>query len=164
MTTHLGSWPWFQCLVPQLGYGLLPSTTDEKAPISSNHQRSQSLPCCPCSRYMAKYIRSCPCKQRGARCSSCSPLLLDRCRNCGALDTASLSHPTHNSLLLADGGCPCPDRVDASGQYVDDASVEPQQECGANDIFLCKKFVGTSFVNMLSEEIERCTKGQQRSE
>ena len=33
-----------------------------------------------------------------------------------------------------------PDRVDASGQYVDDAAVEPQQECGANDIFLCKKF------------------------
>ena len=114
--------------------------TDEDAPISSNLQCSQSLPCCPCSRCTAKCVRSCPCQQWGACCSSCGPLSLDRCRNHGTLDSASLSHSTHDSLLFAHGGCPHPDGVDASGQHVDDASVRPQQECGTNNIFLREKF------------------------
>ena len=135
---------------------------------------------------------------------SCGPLLLDHCPNHGALDTALLSHPTHDSLLFVDG-CPPSDGVDANGQNTDDATVGPQQGCRANNIFQHEKFeqgafgtlllnhnggfdckvrslwwkvvalrgkqyslpdggIGTRFVNMLSEEIERCTKGQQRSE
>ena len=97
------------------------------------------LPCCPCSRFTFKCAHSCPCKQPGAHCSSCGPLSLDHCCNHGARDTASLSHPTQNSLPLASGGCPCPDGVEASGQYADDVSVGPQQECGANDIFRHEK-------------------------
>ena len=113
---------------------------DEEAPIGSNLQRLWGLPCCPCSRYTAKCVRTCPCKQRGVHCSSCGPLLLDCCHNCGTIDTASLSHPTHDRLLLADDGCPRPEGVDTSGQYTVDLAVEPQKECGADDIFLHEKF------------------------
>ena len=39
-------------------------------------------PCCPCSRFSAKCIRStCSCKRRGFSCSSCGPLSLGRCCN-----------------------------------------------------------------------------------
>ena len=201
------------CLHKSYCNGLLSQIVTTKkmhdASVGSNVQRSQSLPCCPCSRYTAKCVRSCPCKQRGVRCSSCGPLSFDRCRNRGAPDTVSSSHLTHcDGLLVVDGGCRgcCsrPDGVDASGQCADDAAVRSHREGGVNDTFLCEKFerafgapllnhdggsdcevrslwwkvvtlrgrqyslpdggIGTSFVNMLSEEIERCTDGRQRSE
>ena len=182
---------------------------DVEAPIGSNFQRSQTLSCCPCSRYMAKCIRSCSCKQRAARCSSCGPLSFGRCRNCGALDTALPSHPAQpdSSLVSTDGGrssgCPCPNGVNSSGQHAGDTAVGPHQEDGANDTFLREKFaqafgtpllnhnggsdcevcslwwnvvvlrgrqyllpdggIGTRFVNTLSEEIERCMDGRQKS-
>ena len=70
----------------------------------------------------------------------CGQLSLDRCHNRGALDTASLSHPNHDSLLYADRSCLRPNEVDANGQNAGDAAVRPQQECGANDIFPREKF------------------------
>ena len=178
---------------------------EEGAPFGSGQQWLQSLPCCPCSKYNAKCVRSCQCKQRGALCSSCGPLSLDRCRNHGTpSDGASSSSRTDHdcSPSVVDGSCLHPDEFANSTQSTDAAADGPH--FGANDAFLQEKFaqafgtpllnhdggpdsetrslwwkvaalqgkqyslpdggVGTRFVNMLSEEIERCTEGRQPSE
>ena len=59
---------------------------------------SSSGSCCPCSKYTAKYIRTCICKQQGVRCSSCGPLLLGRCSNQPPHDANEASELPHSRV------------------------------------------------------------------
>ena len=54
-----------------------------------------SGPCCPCSKFTAKCIRTCNCKRRGVRCSLCGPLSLGRCGNQPPHDTSEGNEVPH---------------------------------------------------------------------
>ena len=86
------------------------SMTDGESKASA----SSLGPCCPCSKFMAKCLRPCPCKKE-LRCSSCFSSVIGRCQNqppfcpvghigCSGASAEADSNPEMDELTVGSEG------------------------------------------------------------
>ena len=116
---------------------------------------SSTEPCCPCSKFTARCLRSCSCKKKNALCTSCRPSILGRCQNQGSAAGGRVEQgaPQVRSCVLPEGTqrsqlSSSDDAGDSSGATNDFAALGSSDV----DLFLREKFMLAFGAPLINDE------------